>query len=185
MTVTLADLRQASRIEAEPPYTPHIGVLVAMMYYARLTTLQAVGDLNTKELDTVPSGFSNSVGMLLAHIAAVDRLYQRLSFQGRGVDAQEGESYAGAFTLGKVGKRVQGVPLERLLTDLEAARADTLVGLARRDDAWLATDLQVQMPGFADLNHHWAWFHVMEDELSHRGQIRLLRKTIEAQSSVG
>ncbi|MFC5848097.1 hypothetical protein [Deinococcus petrolearius] len=37
------------------------------------------------------------------------------------------------------------------------------------------------MPGFAhpELHwptHHWAWFHVMEDEVSHRGQIRLIRR---------
>jgi hypothetical protein len=25
------------------------------------------------------------------------------------------------------------------------------------------------------MNAHWAWFHVAEDEISHRGQIRWLR----------
>ena len=25
------------------------------------------------------------------------------------------------------------------------------------------------------INVHWAWFHVAEDEINHRGQIRLLR----------
>lgn len=25
-------------------------------------------------------------------------------------------------------------------------------------------------------NNHWKWFHVLEDELSYRGQIRLIRK---------
>ena len=29
-----------------------------------------------------------------------------------------------------------------------------------------------------DMNQHCAWFHVMEDEVSHRGQIRLLRKHV-------
>ncbi|WP_156123379.1 DUF664 domain-containing protein [Deinococcus radiopugnans] len=29
-----------------------------------------------------------------------------------------------------------------------------------------------------DMNQHWAWFHVMEDEVSHRGQIRILRKHV-------
>jgi hypothetical protein len=27
----------------------------------------------------------------------------------------------------------------------------------------------------AELNGHWVWFHVAEDEISHRGQIRWLR----------
>ncbi|WP_029478706.1 DUF664 domain-containing protein [Deinococcus frigens] len=37
---------------------------------------------------------------------------------------------------------------------------------------------QAASPYFTEMNHHWAWFHVMEDEVSHRGQIRILRKRI-------
>jgi uncharacterized damage-inducible protein DinB len=29
------------------------------------------------------------------------------------------------------------------------------------------------------MNQHWAWFHVMEDEVSHRGQMRLIRKALK------
>jgi len=28
------------------------------------------------------------------------------------------------------------------------------------------------------MNAHWAWFHVAEDEISHRGQIHWLRKRL-------
>jgi len=28
------------------------------------------------------------------------------------------------------------------------------------------------------MNAHWAWFHVAEDEISHRGQMRWLRKRL-------
>ena len=31
-----------------------------------------------------------------------------------------------------------------------------------------------------EMNAHWAWFHVLEDEISHRGQIRWLRARIPA-----
>lgn len=65
---------RAYRIEPESQYTPQIGALVEMMNYTRLTTLQAVEGLTTEQLDTVPEGFGNSIGMLLAHIAAVDRI---------------------------------------------------------------------------------------------------------------
>lgn len=44
----------------------------------------------------------------------------------------------------------------------------TLKGLASRDDAWLDQSLSVAPV----LNVHWAWFHVAEDEINHRGQIR-------------
>ena len=44
-------------------------------------------------------------------------------------------------------------------------------GSSERDDAWLEHPL-VAAP---ELNAHWAWFHVAEDEINHRGQIRWLR----------
>ncbi|BDP41338.1 hypothetical protein DAETH_13070 [Deinococcus aetherius] len=180
MTATREDWQRACVIKPPPGYTPHIGVLVAMLHYARLTTLQAVAGLGVEELDATPPGFSNSIGMLLAHIAAVDRVYQRLSFENRDFDEGENALYGGALSLGKEGGRVQGFPLEHYLDELEAARADTLAELARRDDEWLA--LRLQVPDFDYPNHHWAWFHVMEDEVSHRGQIRVIRKALAGQA---
>ncbi|WP_102127387.1 DUF664 domain-containing protein [Deinococcus planocerae] len=180
MTATHEDWQRACVIEPPPGYTPNIGVLVAMLHYARLTTLQAVTGLNVEELDAIPPGFSNSIGMLLAHIAAVDRMYQRLSFENRDLDEGEMVLYGGAISFGQEGERVQGFPLEHYLSELEAAREGTLAELARRDDAWLASRLGV--PGFDYPNHHWAWFHVMEDEVSHRGQIRILRKALAGQA---
>ncbi|WP_161881708.1 DinB family protein [Deinococcus alpinitundrae] len=165
------------RIEPQPPYTPQIGALVQMMAYARHTTLQAAEGLSVAELDAVPANFTNSIGMLLAHIAATDRIYQYLSFEG--VDPVEPllpeyAPYLGAMTFGAEGERVRGRTLDELLSNLAAVRAVTLSNLAERDDAWLASPL------FGDANQHWAWFHVMEDEVSHRGQIRLLRKALKS-----
>ena len=57
------------------------------------------------------------------------------------------------------------------LEELAAVRDATLQGLAARDDAWLES---VVVPA-PRLNVHWAWFHVMEDEVNHRGQMRWLR----------
>ncbi|MGY2894996.1 DinB family protein [Deinococcus sp. UYEF24] len=173
----MTDAQKPYFIRALPPYSPHIGALVQMMAYARLTTLQAVEGMSVPELDAVPPGFSNSVGMLLAHVAATDRLYQAASFEGRDVfDTPEYAPYLGAMTFGQSGERVQGRTLESLLSELEEVRAHTLSQLAQRDDEWLASAAHV--PGFPDMNQHWAWFHVMEDEVSHRGQIRSIRAAL-------
>lgn len=169
---------RAYRIEPEAQYTPQIGALAEMMNYARLTTIQAVEGLTTEQLDTVPEGFSNSIGMLLTHIAAVDRTYQMMSFEGR--DSGEGEQDAamlGGLTMGKEGTPPPtGQSLDTLLAELEASRRVTLEMFETKDDDWLAS----RMPApYNDMNHHWAWFHVMEDEVSHRGQIRILRKQLQ------
>ncbi len=64
-------------------FSPRIGELVVMMSYARYTTLAAAHDLNREQLDARPNGVSNSVGMLLAHIAAVEAWYQAYTFEGK------------------------------------------------------------------------------------------------------
>ena len=58
-------------------------------------------------------------------------------------------------------------------------RDDTLKGLASRDDPWLDLSLRVAPV----LNVHWAWFHVVEDEINHRGQIRWLRARLPSRAS--
>ncbi|WP_420595686.1 DinB family protein [Deinococcus sp.] len=177
--MTYEDEQRICRIEPQPPYTPGIGALVEMMAYARFTTLQAVEGLSVDELDAIPDNFTNSIGMLLAHIAATDKIYQYLSFEG--LDPMEPllpeyAPYVGAMTFGEQGEKVQGRTLEELLAELDAVRAVTLAEFARKDDAWLASRFTV--PYFDYANHHWAWFHVMEDEVSHRGQMRLIRKAL-------
>ena len=162
-----------------PGFTPEVGKLVDMLAYARLMTVEAVRGLSVEELDSVPPGFSNSIGMLLAHIAATDRIYQYLSFEGVDPiqdDVSEYRPFVGAMTFGAQGERVQSRSLEELLSQLAEVRAVTLAELARRDDAWLASTT----PN-AHMNQHWAWFHVMEDEVSHRGQMRVLRKALKTQ----
>lgn len=168
---------RAYRIESEPQYTPQIGALVEMMNYARLTTLQAVEGLTTQQLDTVPEGFDNSIGMLLAHIAAVNRVYQMMSFEGRDFgEGKEDAAILGGLTMGKEGlPPPTGQSLDTLLAELDASRSLTLETFKTKDDDWLASRMPTP---YQDMNHHWAWFHVMEDEVSHRGQIRLLRKHV-------
>ncbi|GAA5532599.1 DinB family protein [Deinococcus aluminii] len=168
------------RIEPDARYTPQIGALVDMLNYARMTTLHAVQGLTVEELDARPPGFRNSIGMLLAHIAAVDRVYHWLSFEGRDPFSEnipEFDPYRSGLTMGaEGGEAARGRPLEWYLAELEASRGHTLATLVQKDDAWLASRLTV--PGFDYPNHHWAWFHVMEDEVSHRGQMRLIRNIV-------
>ena len=160
------------RIEPIAGYTPTIGRLVGMLSYARSTTLAAVRGLTIPELDHLYDAESNSIGALLAHMAAVERSYQVLTFEARLLSAQEQEQWSTALQLGAAGRRaLRGEPLEHYLDELAAARRSTLEALAARDDDWLERSVG---PAPA-INAHWAWFHVAEDEVNHRGQIRWLR----------
>ena len=163
------------RIESLPGFSPMIGRLVGMLTYVRHTTLHAVSGLTTSQLDHLHDAESNSIGALLSHMATVERVYQITSFDGRVLSSAEEAQFADALALGESGRRtLRGRTIQYHLDELASVRNATLAGLAARDDAWLDRSL-ASAPA---MNAHWAWFHVAEDEISHRGQIRWLRARI-------
>lgn len=170
------------RIEPLAGYSPAIGRLVCMMTYARSTTLAAVQGLSMAELDHLQDAASNSIGALLAHCAVVERSYQVLTFEERMLSPAENELMSTALKLGDDGRRsLRGFPLEHYLDELAAVRRVTLEGLAARDDAWLERSVRVA----PRINAHFAWFHVAEDEINHRGQIRWLRARLPKREPAG
>jgi len=147
-----------------------------MLNYARHTTLAAVEGISIAELDHLHDDSSNSIGALLAHIAVVERGYQFLTFEERAATALEMEAWEPALTLGADARRLlRGKPLEHYVRELEEVRRLTLEGMAARDDTWLERPLRAAPA----MNAHWGWFHVAEDEINHRGQIRWLRARLK------
>jgi uncharacterized damage-inducible protein DinB len=160
------------RILPLPGYTPTIGRLVGMLAYARQTTLTAVNGLTREQLDHLHDARSNTIGALLAHIAVVERGYQIVAFEERVPSASETAQWSAALNLEDQGRReIRGHELQFYTDELMRTREATLAALAQRDDAWLEAPLRIA----PNLNAHWALFHVAEDEINHRGQIRWLR----------
>ncbi len=169
------------RIEPLPGYTPTIGRLVCMLAYVRRTLLAAVEGLSREELDHLHDAKSNSIGALLAHAVAVERSYQVLTFEDRELSADEGAAWSAALELGDEGRRtLRGREPQSYAEELGRTRQVTLAALAERDDAWLERPLTAA----PELNAHWAWFHVAEDEINHRGQIRWLRARLHGNGIV-
>jgi uncharacterized damage-inducible protein DinB len=163
------------RIEPVPGYTPLIGRLVSMLGHVRRGLLDAVRGLSPEALDHLHDPQSNSIGALLAHAVAVERWYQVVTFEDRRPSADEESRWGPALNLGEQGRtHLNGRDLQSYLDDLSDVRRATLTALAARDDEWLEQPLRA----LAEMNAHWAWFHVAEDEINHRGQIRWLRSRI-------
>ena len=164
-----------------PGFTPQIGRLVSMMRYVRHTTLAEVEGLGVEQLDDLHDRESNSIGALLSHIASVETWYQAATFLGRDLDAQEMEVWGAALDLGERARReIRGHGLAHYVDMLVRVRAKTLHELAQRDDAWLEEETPFSEGRPA--NNYFKWFHVFEDELNHRGQIRWLRKRAESRT---
>ncbi|WLD95354.1 DinB family protein [Alkalihalobacillus sp. AL-G] len=147
-----------------------------MMNYARKTTLDAVHGLTIKELDHLHNKNANSIGALLLHIAAVEKGFQIEIFDGRNPNEQEYDEWGAAYGLGELGrKEIKDQPLTFYIDKLYEVRNRTLEEFRRRDDTWLHSErLWDNQPS----NNYFIWFHVIEDEINHRGQIRIQLKMI-------
>jgi uncharacterized damage-inducible protein DinB len=171
--------KKSLRIEPAPGFSPQIGRLVSMLTDVRHGTLAVVAGLSMQQLDHLHDDTSNSIGALLAHMAAAERIYQIVTFEERDPSPDEEAQIGDALTLGAGGRQtLRDRTLDRYLAAMEKVRRLTLAELGARDDAWLERSLE-HMP---EMNAYWAWFHVMEDEIGHRGQIRWLRSRLPTQS---
>lgn len=172
----------SSEITPLPGFPLAVGRLACMLAYARETTLAAVAGLCTAQLDHRTDEQANSIGALLAHLAAVESVFQVLSFHGRDLTPDEAARLEPALSLGpEAAGRLRGRSLDSLLDELARVRGQTLRELARKDDAWLDEVVDV---GGGPMNQHWIWFHVIEDEFNHRGQIKWVRSRLPADLAV-
>jgi uncharacterized damage-inducible protein DinB len=163
-------------IEPTPGFTPMIGHLVAMLEDARGTLLQAVDGLTQPALDFLLDEHANTIGALLDHVASVEEAFQEYTF-GEAFEPRSSDRRMIAGRLGDEARTIiRGHDLAHYTDRLAAVRAFTLAELAKRDDDWLYDEVRLRNDRVA--NHFWCWYHAMEDELNHRGQIRLVRKRL-------
>ncbi|MBS4199339.1 DUF664 domain-containing protein [Bacillus sp. FJAT-49732] len=155
-----------------------------MMNYTRVMTLEEVKKLTVEELDFLyDKGDGNSVGMLLSHMAAVEKAYQIETFQNRELTEEEINDLNPALELGnKAREQIKGHSIEIYLEELANIRHQTIETFKTLPDEWLF----LQTPFWFDesANNYFKWFHVFEDELNHRGQIRIIKKMMAKQLHV-
>lgn len=152
--------------------------LISMMNYTRETTLAEVMNLSVKQLDFLINEKANSIGMLLAHMVAVEKAYQIDTFEKRDITEEDIQMLNPGLDLGKVAQeQLKGNPVEFYLEQLEQTRKKTIGEFQTLQDSWLFE--QTPFWEGKPTNNYFKWFHVFEDELNHRGQIRLIKKIID------
>lgn len=174
------DMKRLFLIQDIEGFTPEIGRLVSMMKWARATTLQSLGNLSVEQLDYLIDENGNSIGALLLHMAAVEVAYQKHTFEQTELNDEENKQWGAALSLGEQGRReIKGHPLTHYLEILNNVRKTTLDELKGRSDEWLF----LETPWWNDkpANNYFKWVHVFEDEINHRGQIRIIKKHTSTQ----
>lgn len=166
------------RIKEQTGFSPKVGELVSMLDYTRSVTLADVESLSTEELDYLADGHSNSIGALLMHMAAIEFVHQVIAFENRDLTERELEQWIVPLELGdKARSEIRNQPLDYYLDELKKVRDKTLSLLESVDDSWLYEEGQYD--NGVVYNKYYLWFHVVEDETSHRGQIRILKRMLK------
>jgi uncharacterized damage-inducible protein DinB len=172
--------QQASGLHLIRPvegYSPQIGQLVSMAAWIRDTVVRSVRGMSQDELDHVYDSESNSIGSLLLHLASTEVFYQTNTFEKRTFNEAERRRWKVAGDLGEAARaEIKGHPLEYYLGALEEVRQQTLIEFRKRDDDWF----QESEPFFGSqpTNNYCKWFHVVEHEANHRGQITWYEKRL-------
>ncbi len=170
------------RITSKEGFDPKIGELISMLEHTRSVTMEELSGISREELDYVDGPGGNTIGSLLMHIAAIERIHQILSFDERDLTQDESDTWGKALNLGEeANKQYHGLGAAAYLEVLQEVRSVTLASFSRFSDQWLQEERK--WGNGVSHNFHYIWYHVMEDEINHRGQIRLLRRKYRACSN--
>ncbi|MCT4621985.1 MAG: DUF664 domain-containing protein [Schleiferiaceae bacterium] len=161
----------AQTIEIPKGFSPQIGTTFSMMEDLKDRVTRSVANLNLEETDFLLDDKANRIGALILHLAATEKYYQLYTFENRGFNEEE-KMWNTALSLGdKAREEFQGNPIDYYLDIWNEVRLDTKKLLKTKDDKWFAEKVKN-----SNMNNHWAWYHVMEHQANHMGQIRLIIK---------
>lgn len=158
--------------------SPQIGAMISMLEDLKNRVERKVKNMSQYELDYLHDKDANRIGSLIMHLAAAEAYYQVLTFEGREFNEDEKKKWQTALELDQGGRDTfSGHNAKYYLDIYNEVRAKTIAELKKRDDAWFA-EVQKDAGG---MSNHYCWFHVMEHQSSHLGQILFLSKRIPPQ----
>jgi hypothetical protein len=161
-------------------FSPHVGTLVSMMDWMRMVVISPVKNMTVEQLDYQHDLKSNSIGAMLLHLAATERYYQLNTFEGRKWGSWNDsikKQWDVAMNLGEAARKtIRGNNLEYYLSALTEVRENSHKELRKRDDKWLLTVDKGWSWG--PTNNYCKWFHVVEHESNHNGQIKWIKSRV-------
>ncbi len=153
---------------------PQIENMISMLEDLKARVERAVKVLNQQQTDHLHDENANRIGALVMHLAAAEIYYQKYTF-GTSYEDKENEELLGAgMDLDEEGRSLlKGKPISYYLDIYTKVREKTVEELRKRDDVWFNSTNAGK-----GISNHYAWFHVMEHQSSHLGQILFLKKRL-------
>ncbi|SNR80518.1 DinB family protein [Flavobacterium sp. ov086] len=166
--------RQEAKIGNVEGASPKIGDMISMLEDLKGRVERTVKNMSQYEIDYLHDDQANRIGALVMHLAAAEKYYQVFTFENRGFNEEEKKIWQKALDLDQGGRdEFKGHDIQYYLDIYNEVRAKTISELKKRDDAWFA-EVQTRY----DWTNQYCWFHVMEHQSSHLGQILFLKKRI-------
>jgi hypothetical protein len=160
--------------------SPQIGSMISMLEDLKDRVEKTVKNMSQYEIDYLHDEQANRIGSLIMHLAAAEAYYQVFTFENRDFNEEEKKKWNAALNLDQGGRdEFKGHDVQYYLDIYNEVRAKTIRELKKRDDAWFA-EVQKRY----DWTNQYCWFHVMEHQSSHLGQILFLKKRIPPQKQV-
>lgn len=163
-----------SQINPAKGYDHDIGNMVSMLESLRARVIGSVEGLNQEQTDFLLDDKANRIGAMIMHLAATEVYYQALTFENRQLNEEEIEKWGVALSLGDEARaEFIDKPIGYYLEAWTQVRVKTNELLKIKDDKWFSSKIKG-----SGTNNHWAWFHVMEHQANHMGQINMLRSRL-------
>ena len=160
-------------VEAPRGFSNDIGQMISMLDNLKARVERHVVSLDQDGTDFLLDDNANSPGAIIYHLAATEAYYQVYTIEGRGFNKEEAKKWETALNLGdKARKEYKDKPISFYMDLYDEVRKKTKALLKTKDDAWFK-----ELNG--NMSNHWAWFHVMEHQANHMGQLALITKRIE------
>lgn len=161
-----------NEIKAPKGYSNDIGNMISMLDNLKQRVERNVRNLDLEGTDFLLDENANSPGAIIYHLAATEAYYQVYTFEGRGFNAIERAKWETALNLGdKARKEFKNKPIQYYIDIFDKVREKTKALLKTKDDAWFKKNN-------GSMSNHWAWFHVMEHQANHMGQLAMITKRI-------
>ncbi|MBT8304866.1 MAG: DUF664 domain-containing protein [Bacteroidia bacterium] len=173
IVLTCSPLFSQSEIKPPKGYSHDIGNMISMLDNLKQRVERNVYNLDQEGTDFLLDDNANSPGAIIYHLAATEAYYQAYTFEGRGYNAEEKKKWDTALNLGeKARQEFKGKPISYYLEIYDEVRKKTKQLLKTKDDEWFAEKN-------GNMTNHWAWFHVMEHQANHMGQLAMITKRIK------
>ena len=161
-------------IKGEKGSQLQIEAMISMLEDLKNRVERKVKDMSQYQIDHLHDAKANRIGALIMHLAAAEVYYQVFTFESRGFNKEEQKKWSAALSLDQAGRdQFQGKDIQYYLDIYDRVRQKTISELRKRDDHWFQEIQKVY-----GWSNQYCWFHVMEHQSSHLGQILFLSKRI-------